>query len=239
MPCIPRQKPQFLGVKVLLLSACLSAVGTYGCSDAASDDENLETSENTNKGDLGGDDAKEGNGQENYVDADEGNTDKGGADVNSATGQGSNTTGAGSSGNLLGTGSAGNALANAPANAPANAAPAEEPPLNASSANAALPVAPPNEAPQTAAPAGAAPPAAVAGANSPISGGRVRYVKDGGIQAVSAPNGSPVATLEQGDHPVTWEENGWLKINSGMYVPTDGMSNSGVARPQTGGGWAH
>ena len=234
MPSKPRQKPHFLGFKAFLLSVCLSAAGTYGCSEAASDDENLETSDNTNKGDLGGDDANEGNGQENYVDDDEGKNDHGGADANSATGQAANPAATDGNGNLLGADGAGNA--------PANAAPSEAPPLNTppanATANAAFPEAPPANVQQASAPA-AAPAAASVGANSPISGGRVRYVKDGGIQAVSAPNGSPVATLEQGDHPVTWEENGWLKINSGMYVPSDGMSNSGVARPQSGGGWAH
>ena len=243
MPCKMHRKQIHHGLKVLLFSLCLT--GAFGCSDLESDDENLETSDNSNKGDLGGDDAKEGNGQENYVDTDEGKGGKGGADVNSATADGGD---GGGSGNLLGEAGAGNMP---PGNAAAGGAgPLNAAPLNAAAGNLAA-GAPPVNVAKASAPAAAAPPpaapsdapsaatAAATGPSSPTTGGRVRYVKDGGVQAVSAPNGSPVATLEQGEHPITWEENGWLKITTGMYVPADGMSNTGVPRPQTGGGWAH
>jgi len=247
MPCKMHRKKIHHGLKVLLIGLCLT--GAFGCSDSESDDENLETSDNSNKGDLGGDDAKEGNGQENYVDTDEGKGGKGGADVNSATADGGDGGGGGGSGNLLGEAGAGDMP---PSNAAAGgAAPLNAAPLNPAAGNPAAgnlaAGAPPVNAAKASAPAAATPPpaepsaatAAASGPNSPMTGGRVRYVKDGGVQAVNAPNGSPVATLEQGEHPITWEENGWLKITTGMYVPADGMSNTGVPRPQTGGGWAH
>jgi hypothetical protein len=77
------------------------------------------------------------------------------------------------------------------------------------------------------------------GEGAPVPGGRVRYVREGGIQAVNAPGGQPVMMIEQGEHPVTWEENGYLRIANGVYVPVDAMSDKGVARPVTSGGWAH
>ncbi len=86
----------------------------------------------------------------------------------------------------------------------------------------------------------AATPAPVAGGEgSPVPGGRVRYVKEGGVQAVNAPGGQPVMMIEQGEHPVTWEENGYLKIANGVYVPVDSLSDKGISRPTGGGGWAH
>jgi hypothetical protein len=85
-----------------------------------------------------------------------------------------------------------------------------------------------------AATADAAPAPAPAGDTAPIPGGRVRYVPEGGVQVVSAPNGDPVVTLNQGDHPLTWEESGWLKLANGMYVPSGSLSDKGVPRPYTG-----
>ncbi len=94
---------------------------------------------------------------------------------------------------------------------------------------------PPGNATAGATPAATPPPTGA----TPVAGGRVRYVKQGGVQAVSAPGGQPVMTIEQGEHPVTWEENGYLRIANGLYVPVDALSDKGVARPVTAGGWAH
>ena len=85
----------------------------------------------------------------------------------------------------------------------------------------------------------ATPAPAAGGEGSPVPGGRVRYVKEGGVQAVNAPGGQPVMMIEQGEHPVTWEENGYLKIADGVYVPVDALSDKGVSRPTGGGGWSH
>lgn len=174
-------------------------------------DENLETTEeNNNSGNnLGGDDAGEGNGQENLVQESSSPNDLAGdgAELNSATANDTAPVDATLNGGMP----------------PAN--PAESAPTNMAAAST------PATAP---APASAA---VSADGQVPIPGGRVRYVKEGGVQAFSAPNGSPVATLEQGEHPVTWEENGWIRIATGMYVPADSMSNQGVGRPQSGKQW--
>lgn len=69
---------------------------------------------------------------------------------------------------------------------------------------------------------------------APIPGGRVRYVPEGGVQVVSEPNGSPILTLTQGDHPLTWEEAGWIKIADGMFVQAGALSDSGVPRQYIG-----
>ncbi len=200
----------------LLLPACAS-------SDQQQTEENLEGSEEGNdNGSLGNDDAAEGNGQENFVDngGDAGNQDEG---TNNATG---NDTDAVMDPTLNG---ASNAAMNAPVPANNPAGVIEDPSLAGG-----VPAAPAPEAAMAPAPA----PAPAATEQSVVQGGRVRYVPEGGVQVVSAPGGAPVQTLEQGEHPVTWEENGWLKITNGMYVPIDAMSTKGVPRPQTGAAWS-
>lgn len=177
-----------------------------GCSGQQQQEENLETTEGneeaTNQANenLGQDDAAEGNGQENYVDNNEGaqQTAAQGAETNSATEEIDPT--------LDNSGAAA---------APVNTAAAT--PVNTAAATPA------------AAPAG--------GPGSIVPGGRVRYVKEGGVQAVNAPGGQPVMMIEQGEHPVTWEENGYLKIADGVYVPVDALSDKGIPRAKTSGGW--
>lgn len=88
---------------------------------------------------------------------------------------------------------------------------------------------PPTGGPDVAGGGGAPPPSAPSDA-APIPGGRVLYVPAGGVQIVNAPNGSPVADLQQGDHPLTWEEAGWIKLANGMFVPAGSLSEKGVPR---------
>ena len=166
------------------------------CSSSQQDDENLEASGDNSQGNLGSDDAGEGNGSESSVDEADASGGEGGADVNSATAD----------------------EAAPPANGAGNPA-AEPAPANAAPANAAP------------APATAAAPAPAAPADgAPVAGGRVRYIKKGGAQIVSAPGGAPVGQLEQGDHPVTWEENGYYRVANGMYIPKSAVSEKGVPR---------
>jgi hypothetical protein len=253
-------------MSIIWLVGCLMAVGLLSaCSDVASDEENLDAEKNGNQSNLGQDDAAEGNGQENFVDA--GNSGGDGAEVNSDTSAGCDLDfGA----------SANNAPANfAPANfAPTNNVASAELPTNSSgnltagvnpstnnSGNALLGSndlsTPTNSAVNQTAPATnisqenaansgntanvAKTPEPMAPASSggltPRSNGRVRYVKEGGVQIKNAPNGSPVMNLEQGDHPVTWEENGMLKVADGLYVPVDGMSDKGVGRSRGARVW--
>jgi hypothetical protein len=248
-------------MSIIWLVGCLMAVGLLSaCSDVASDEENLDAEKTGNQSNLGQDDAAEGNGQENFVDA--GNSGGDSAEVNSDT----------SAGGDLDLGASSNS---APANAaPGNSAPAAELPTNSSgnltaganpsaanSGNALLGSndlsTPTNSAVNQTTPATnisqenaansgntanvAKTPEPMAPASSggltPRSNGRVRYVKEGGVQIKNAPNGSAIMNLEQGDHPVTWEENGMLKVADGLYVPVDGMSDKGVGRSRGARVW--
>lgn len=112
----------------------------------------------------------------------------------------------------------------------------ENPPAN-NGANAGLTPSEPEAVtdPALANPGGNTPAAnpAPAGDTAPVPGGRVRYVTSG-TAILDKPGGAQVGQLTQGDHPVTWEENGWLRITNGMYVPVDAMSDAGVPRPMPG-----
>ena len=249
-------------MSIIWLLGCLMAVGLLSaCSDVASDEENLDAEKTGNQSNLGQDDAAEGNGQENFVDA--GNTGGASAEVNSDTSAGgdldlgASTSGAptnaapansapaagvatNSSGNLTaganpsatnsGNSLLGSADLTAPTNTGANqtATAAANSPENAANSGNTANVA---KTPEPMAPASSP------GGLTPRSNGRVRYVKEGGVQLKNAPNGSPVMNLEQGDHPVTWEENGMLKVADGLYVPVDGMSDKGVGRSRGARVW--
>jgi hypothetical protein len=224
--------------KLVNIVATLAVMTAFGCSSSQQDEENLEVNDQqqdgqeegqegqagdegqaaaqgTNQqGDLGNDDAAEGNGQENYVDGENANEAENGAETNSEVTD--DTAEEAFPVNNMDNMTASN-------NVPVETVPTNAPMNNIGMAtNASMPAAEP--APMAAA---AAPQSDVA----PIPGGRVRYVPAGGVQVLSAPGGGAVATLEQGDHPVTWEENGYLKIGNGMYVPVGSMSDAGVARP--------
>lgn len=203
-----------------ILVSTLAALALVACSSSQQDEEALDAQDDQ-QANLGEDDAAEGNGQENYVDNQGGGNNQyaqdQGADVNSDT---SDEEMADTDPTLNG------AATDVPVSnpAPMNAAPMNAAPMNTQAA--AMPMQ-----------AASAPAAATA--ESPIPGGRVRYVREGGIQVMNAPNGTPVLTLDQGEHPVTWEENGWLRITNGMYVPADAMSDKGVPRSTSSGSWTH
>lgn len=192
------KKCLILGISAFLLS----------CSGQQETEEGLEGG--NQQGNLGADDAAEGNGQENFVEGEGGNEAQDGAETNSA----------------LANNPGGEIPPNENIPPPSNEPPPEQaPPLPTNVANT------PPPAVETPAPAPANPDAA------PLPGGRVLYAISGGAQVVNAPGGSPVATLEQGDHPVTWEENGWHKLANGMYVAKSSLSVPGVPRSQTGIPW--
>lgn len=235
-------------LSVLVSSAC--ALWLAACSGQQQDQEELEVSDDYQGENLGQDDAAEGNGQENFVDNYENNwnyQNEQGADVNSDTTsdwaaenatlnqegnqwndqgntgdnqranfqENTNNMGFGAEAANAGFTNTGVTNASVPMNAamPANTAPINSMsmPVNAAAAAAPLPPAAPAD-------------------GAPLPGGRVRYVREGGAQVVNSPGGQPVLTLEQGDHPITWEDNGWLRISNGMYVPVDAMSETGVGR---------
>lgn len=197
------------------------AVG-FGCSDEQQDQEELEVGQNdqgANQQEMANEDAGDGNGQENFSDGEESEQSQEAQQANNDQGAALN--------NDLGDDSAlaGDAPAN-PGAAPDGGDMLADP--GATNPAAAAPMADPGAV------ADAAPAPAPAGDTAPIPGGRVRYVPEGGVQVVSAPNGDPVVTLNQGDHPLTWEESGWLKLANGMYVPSGSLSDKGVPRPYTG-----
>ena len=201
-----------MAMKIGVITTLAGALGA--CSGQQQQDDNLETSQQGgDSGDLGKDDAAEGNGQENIVkDGPSSGDTASGADINSVTQDDPELSGSLNGGVPP---PAGNM------SAPEGAAP----PVNSALAT------PPPSSP------GASPASASGGNQASVPGGRVRYVKEGGVQVMSAPGGSPVFTLEQGDHPVTWEENGWLKLTTGMYVPVDALSDRGIGRPASGNVW--
>ena len=236
-------------LSIIWLLGCLMAVSLLSaCSSAAGDEENLDAEKAGNQSNLGQDDAAEGNGQENFVDA--GNSGGASAEVNSDTSAGgdldlgtptNDAAGAGtpinSAGNLT-TGanpstanSSTSLLGSADLAAPTNNAVNLKVPAAANSTENAPNTPSVDKSPEPMAPAST-------GGLTPRSNGRVRYVKEGGVQIKNSPNGSPVMNLEQGDHPVTWEENVMLKVADVLYVPVDGMSDKGVGRsrgPRTWG----
>jgi hypothetical protein len=209
----------------ILLGAGLVGFVTVGCSSQQQQDEELESTDDeaADQQNVGEDDAAEGNGQDNFVENDEGTNNEAmnnsqGAELNNDTAdEATEDTGTETVNATLdntGGGNTSNTSMNAPPPEPA-------PPVNNTAA-----MAPP-------------PASAGGGAGAPVPGGRVRYIKSSGTQVMSGPGGSPVRTLDQGDHPVTWEENGWLRIADGMYVPMDAVSDAGVPRTTGPRAWSH
>ena len=175
---------------------------------------------------MGEDDAAEGNGQENFATDNASQNSANSASMNSDTVD--EVMAEPTTNDNLGLGNAGAAPGNIGTEAPpSNVPPAANP---AAAANGAMMANTPAEGG-----AAVAPPPQASGQPipPPIPGGRVRYVKEGGVQVMNAPNGQPVLTRSQGDHPISWEVNGWLKLNQGMYVPVDSLSTQGVGRPSS------
>ena len=199
----------FTTIRSLTLVVGLVAVPLTGCAGQQQSDEGDMSNDNAKGDDDNAADEKDkgDNAQGNFSNGNEqakGNA----ADVNNDT---SSDTAADATGGDDAPPT--DAVATNPANDPA-AAPSAAPGPGVTGQTQAAPQAP-----------------AAASAQAPLPGGRVRYAKQAGVQVVSSPKGGQVVrTLEQGDHPVTWEENGFLKIADGMYVPVDAMSDKGVPR---------
>lgn len=194
------------------LTVTLGLIGCSGQQQADEEDLQMSDDDEAEGENLGQDDANEGNGQENFVDGEdnEQSDEQQAADANSATEDFDGTN----NGDQLG------ALDNGAQTAPNNNAPLNNTAGGAFPMNASAPMSN----------AAAFAPAPTDG-TAPIPGGRVRYVREGGVQVVSGPGGSAVLTLDQGEHPVTWEENGMLRLHTGHYVAPESMSDLGVPRP--------
>lgn len=212
------------------LFLALTLTWIVACSGQEQADEELQAGENdqgANQQEMANEDAGDSGNSEDFTE-DENMNQQGiadqGADLNSDT---SNDTEVGQdvgANNPLADNSSANPFANNTGGAPI-AAEEIPPSVNPAPLNEAVatPSAPPPMAPGT-----------QASDTAPIPGGRVLYVPEGGVQVVSEPNGSPIVTLNQGDHPLTWEESGWLKLANGMYVPVGSLSEKGVPRPFSG-----
>ncbi len=213
------------------ITIATSLIAIAACSGQQQTDEDLEVSEYDNQAgdnsDLGNDDAGEGNGQENFVDESDNQENYGNGENNYDENTNSDTeeedldeaaeddeldatlNNSGGEGDLV----SDNDLAGG--NQYENQA--QPVPVSTDDMTPA-PAANPNSA--------------------PIPGGRVRYVVEGGAQVTNGPGGTVVLTLAQGDHPVTWEENGFFKMAEGYYISQDALSEQGVGRPMRGAMWS-
>jgi hypothetical protein len=69
-------------------------------------------------------------------------------------------------------------------------------------------------------------------------GGMVKYVLPGGADLYNSPNsGSVVGRLEQGDHPLVWEENQWARTSDGLYIPSANLTIEAVGRAKKPSSW--
>lgn len=125
-----------------------------------------------------------------------------------------------------------NAALNAEA-APMNAAITNAAPMNAAPMNAAAPVNPAAPMADVAAPVDP-----VTAAASPTDRGIVKYVRSSGLSIVDQPGSTTVSgTLDQGDHPVVWENGEWARLSNGKYVSSKGLSEKGVGRVRGTNPW--
>lgn len=64
-------------------------------------------------------------------------------------------------------------------------------------------------------------------------GGVVKYVRTGGASLYGQPAmGTILGQLEQGDHPLVFQENDWARTHDGFYIPLSNLSEQGVPRPR-------
>lgn len=95
-----------------------------------------------------------------------------------------------------------------------------------------------SSAPVEAIPANAAPAAPATPAMAPAEGGIVKYVRPGGTQMYQDPQGQNVVKqLEQGDHPLVYENGEWARTSDGYYIPSKGLTSSPVGRAKRTAEW--
>jgi hypothetical protein len=75
-------------------------------------------------------------------------------------------------------------------------------------------------------------------ATGPQPGGMVRYVSTSGVSTyASTTDKSVVSTLEQGDHPLVYEEGEWARTADGKYVPANALVTQPVGRMKSPKSW--
>jgi len=224
--------------KVSLIAAMFSIAA---CSGQQQQDDDLDVTVGELEGEydyqegneLGEDDAYEGNGQENFVEESDNQENYGDSNYNYNEETNSDTDSETAANNY-----ANNINATLTDYGSSDELVSDEDLSTGDYANAA-PLVPVVTDDMTAAPmaSGSAGYPAASSSSAPIPGGRVRYVMEGGAQVTSGPGGSIILTLTQGDHPVTWEENGFFKMAEGYYISPESLSERGVGRPISGSRW--
>ena len=69
-------------------------------------------------------------------------------------------------------------------------------------------------------------------------GGRVKYIMSGGATLFSSmEGGEPAGMLEQGDHPVVFEEGEWARTSDGLYLPVSSLSTEPIGRMEPEAMW--
>jgi hypothetical protein len=69
--------------------------------------------------------------------------------------------------------------------------------------------------------------------------GRVKYVMAGGSTMHDQPEGSIIKDLEQGDHPLVFNEGEWARTSDGFYVPSMTLSQDPIPRRKTKAIWTY
>lgn len=79
---------------------------------------------------------------------------------------------------------------------------------------------------------------AAASSASYTPGGRVLYVLPGGTQSFSAKEGgAPMNFLNQGEHPLVFEEGEWARTHDGAFIPKTSLTTSPVGRNKPPSVW--
>ncbi len=73
----------------------------------------------------------------------------------------------------------------------------------------------------------------------PSEGGLVKYVLQDGTALRDQPAGSSVRSMEQGDHPLVFDEGEWSRTSDGYYVSTIEITPDPVPRRKLRANWTY
>jgi hypothetical protein len=77
------------------------------------------------------------------------------------------------------------------------------------------------------------------GMMAPQGGGLVKYVLQDGTALRDQPAGSSIRSLEQGDHPLVFDEGEWSRTSDGYYVSTIEITPDPVPRRKIKANWTY